>query len=95
MNNRPEVPRWIYKAQLFLGIILVILALFLYYNVVPQGLDKIVPIILLIFGFINLFFGRVLFDLPRKQKERAEKLKVEKANELKREKKAKEKKKKK
>lgn len=77
MDDRPQVPQWIYTAQLIFGGVLVFLALFLYYKVVPKGLDSFIPIVILAFGVINLFFGRALFTLPQKQKKRAEMLKKE------------------
>ncbi len=94
MTNKPEVPQWMYRLQLYFGILLVILSIFLYYAVVPKGLDQKVPFVLLAFGVVNLFLGRTLFNLPQKQKERAEMLKAEKEKELKKQSKTKEKKKK-
>lgn len=55
---------------------------FLYYTIVPKGLDQKVVLILLGFGLLNLFFGRFLFLLPQKQKERAKRLKEEKEREM-------------
>ena len=94
MTNNPEVPQWVYRLQLFFGVLLILLAIFLYYAVVPRGLDQKVPFVLLGFGAVNIFFGRTLFSLPQKQKERAAMLKAEKEKELKKQQKTKEKKKK-
>lgn len=81
MSNKQEIPQWIYKLQLVFGGVLIIAAIFLYYAVVPKGLDQTVPIVLIGFGILNLFFGRSLFNLPEKQKERAKQLKEEKERE--------------
>ena len=69
MTNNPEVPQWVYRLQLFFGVLLIVLAIFLYYTVVPRGLDQKVPFVLLAFGAVNVFFGRTLFSLPQKEKE--------------------------
>lgn len=82
MDQQPNVPKWLIRLQIIFGIFLIVASIFLYYTIVPKGLDQKVVLILLGFGLLNLFFGRFLFLLPQKQKERAKKLKEEKEREM-------------
>ena len=68
MDQQPNVPKWLIRLQIIFGIFLIVASIFLYYTIVPKGLDQKVVLILLGFGLLNLFFGRFLFLLPQKQK---------------------------
>lgn len=84
-QQQQKAPKWMLRLQIVLGILLIVVSVFLYYALVPRGLDEKIVFVLLGFGILNLFFGRLLFILPEKQKGRVAMLKEEKEREQRKE----------